>query len=163
MLRRYRIATSVFFFIAGLTFATWASRIPAIQAKLHLSDGALGGVLFALPAGLMLSLPLSGWLVSKYGSRPMMIAGALFYPVILLLLASSPSVYSVDYFFLCLWGVGKPDKHCDEYTSCGRRKFIWPLSNGLFSWIMEPGRFQWSTHRRLLCITRNFAAHLIFQ
>ncbi len=95
MLRRYRIATSVFFFIAGLTFATWASRIPAIQAKLHLSDGALGGVLFALPAGLMLSLPLSGWLVSKYGSRPMMITGALFYPVILLLLASSPSVFQL--------------------------------------------------------------------
>jgi MFS family permease len=95
MLRRYRIATSVFFFIAGLTFATWASRIPAIQAKLHLSDGALGGVLFALPAGLMLSLPLSGWLVSKYGSRPMMIAGALFYPAILLLLASSPSVFQL--------------------------------------------------------------------
>ena len=95
MLRRYRIATSVFFFIAGLTFATWASRIPAIQAKLNLSDGALGGVLFALPAGLMLSLPLSGWLVSKYGSRPMMIAGALFYPAILLLLASAPSVISL--------------------------------------------------------------------
>ncbi len=93
--RRYRIATSVFFFIAGLTFATWASRIPAIQAKLNLSDGALGGVLFALPAGLMLSLPLSGWLVSKYGSRPMMIAGALFYPAILLLLASAPSVISL--------------------------------------------------------------------
>jgi hypothetical protein len=46
-LRRYRIATSVFFFIAGLTFATWASRIPAIQAKLHLSDAGLGGVLFS--------------------------------------------------------------------------------------------------------------------
>lgn len=95
MLRRYRIATSVFFFIAGLTFATWASRIPAIQAKLQLSDGALGGVLFALPSGLMLSLPLSGWLVSKYGSRPMMIAGALFYPTILLLLASSSSVFQL--------------------------------------------------------------------
>jgi len=91
-LRSHRIATSVFFFIAGLTFATWASRIPAIQAKLHLSDGALGGVLFALPAGLMLSLPLSGWLVSKYGSKPMMITGSIFYPSILLLLGTSPNV-----------------------------------------------------------------------
>lgn len=92
-LRRYRIATSVFFFIAGLTFATWASRIPAIQVKLHLSDAGLGGVLFSLPAGLMLSLPLSGWLVSKYGSRPMMITGALIYPALLLLLASANSVF----------------------------------------------------------------------
>ena len=56
--RIYRIATSVFFFVAGLTFATWASRIPDIQNTLQLSDAGLGGVLFALPAGLMTSLPL---------------------------------------------------------------------------------------------------------
>src|SRR5665213_1375886 len=91
-LRRNRIATSVFFFIAGLTFATWASRIPAIQAKLQLSDAGLGGILFSLPLGLMISLPLSGWMVSKYGSRPIMITGALLYPAILLLLASASSV-----------------------------------------------------------------------
>ena len=103
-LRRHRIATSVFFFIAGLTFATWASRIPAIQAKLHLSDAGLGGVLFSLPAGLMLSLPLSGWLVSKYGSRPMMITGALVYPAILLLLASANSVFFLS-MALFLFGV----------------------------------------------------------
>jgi MFS family permease len=103
-MRRYRIATSVFFFIAGLTFATWASRIPAIQAKLQLSDAGLGGVLFSLPAGLMLSLPLSGWLVSKYGSRPMMITGALIYPAILLLLASAGSVFILS-FSLFLFGV----------------------------------------------------------
>ena len=104
--RKYRIATSVFFFIEGLIFSTWASRIPAIQAKLHLSDGALGGVLFALPAGLMVSLPLSGWLVSKYGSRPMMVAGSVVYPFILLLLASSGSVaqLTASLFFFGLVG-----------------------------------------------------------
>jgi len=91
-LRGHRIATSVFFFIAGLTFATWASRIPAIQAKLQLSDAGLGGILFSLPLGLMVSLPFSGWMVSKYGSRPIMITGALLYPAILLLLASASSV-----------------------------------------------------------------------
>ena len=41
LLRMYRIATSVFFFIAGLTFATWASRITDIQHKLQLSDAGL--------------------------------------------------------------------------------------------------------------------------
>ncbi len=92
LFRKYRIATSIFFFIAGLTFSTWASRIPAIQTKLHLSDAGLGGVLFALPAGLMISLPVSGWLVSRFGSRPMVIVGSVFYPLILLMLASSTSV-----------------------------------------------------------------------
>ena len=92
LFRKYRIATSIFFFIAGLTFSTWASRIPAIQAKLELSDAGLGAVLFALPAGLMTSLPVSGWLVSRFGSGPMVIVGSVFYPLILLLLASSTSV-----------------------------------------------------------------------
>ncbi len=92
LLRTYRVATSVFFFIAGLTFATWASRIPDIQNKLHLSDAGLGGVLLALPVGLMISLPVSGWLVSRFGSRPMMIIGALLYPSILMLLSISGSI-----------------------------------------------------------------------
>jgi MFS family permease len=95
LLRRYRIAASFFFFIAGLTFSTWASRIPAVQNKLHLSDAGLGGVLLALPAGLMISLPVSGWLVSKYGSRPTLVCGAILYPSILLLLALSSSVWQL--------------------------------------------------------------------
>ncbi len=102
--RMYRIATSIFFFIAGLTFSTWASRIPDVQNKLHLSDAALGGILFALPVGLMISLPLSGWLVSRFGSRPMMIAGALFYPMILILLALSGSVIQLA-LALFLFGI----------------------------------------------------------
>jgi len=104
LLRKYRVATSVFFFIAGLTFSSWASRIPAIQAKLHLTDAGLGGVLFALPVGLMISLPLSGWLVSRYGSRPMMTTGSLLYPMILLLLASSSSVMQL-FLSLFLFGI----------------------------------------------------------
>ncbi len=96
LLRMYRIATSVFFFIAGLTFATWASRIPDIQHKLQLSDAGLGGVLFALPVGLMVSLPISGWMVSRYGSRRMVIAAALLYPMILLLLAMAGSILQLS-------------------------------------------------------------------
>ena len=61
---------SIFFFIAGLTFATWASRIPDIQEKLHLSEAGLGSVLFALPVGLMASLLLTGWLSVAAASPP---------------------------------------------------------------------------------------------
>lgn len=106
LFRKYRVATSVFFFIAGLTFSTWASRIPAIQTKLHLSDAGLGGVLFALPAGLMTSLPVSGWLVSRFGSRPMVIVGSVFYPLILLMLASSTSVLQLVLSLFCFGIMG---------------------------------------------------------
>jgi MFS family permease len=84
--RTYRIAVSVFFFLAGFVFASWASRIPDIKNHLQLSDAGLGSVLLALPAGLMTGLPLAGYLVSRYGSKKIMIAGALLYPGILLLL-----------------------------------------------------------------------------
>jgi len=91
--RIHRIAVSVFFFIAGLTFSSWASRIPDIKEKLQLTEAGLGSVLFALPAGLMCSLPLSGWLVSRYGSRRIVIISAIVYPFILLLLASASTTF----------------------------------------------------------------------
>lgn len=47
----YRIAIGTFFFIQGLCFASWASRIPSIQLQLGMSEAALGSVLLALPAG----------------------------------------------------------------------------------------------------------------
>ncbi|MHA4811264.1 MFS transporter [Flavitalea flava] len=84
--RVHRIAASVFFFVAGICFASWASRIPDIQGHLGLNDAGLGSVLFALPVGLMTSLPLSGWLVTKFGSKRMLLAGSLTYPLILCLL-----------------------------------------------------------------------------
>jgi len=104
--RIHRIAVSVFFFIAGLTFATWASRIPDIKNKLQLSEAGLGTVLFALPVGLMASLPISGWLVSRFGSRPIVITAALFYPLTLTLLGAvvAPWQLIIVLFFFGLWG-----------------------------------------------------------
>jgi MFS family permease len=77
--RIHRIAVSSYFFLAGLCFFSWASRIPNIQTKLHLDNAALGGVLLGLPAGLMVSLPLAGWLVARMGSRPIAMTAALMY------------------------------------------------------------------------------------
>ena len=42
-------AVGAMFFMAGLCFASWASRIASIQSHLGLSFAALGGVLSALP------------------------------------------------------------------------------------------------------------------
>ena len=82
-MRQNRIAVSVFFFLAGLCFSSWASRIPSIQQKLGLNNVSLGGVLLSLPCGLLVSLPLAGWLVARFGSRPIAITAALLYSSIL--------------------------------------------------------------------------------
>lgn len=81
--RTTRIAVSALFFLTGLCFSSWASRIPAIQEKLHLSEGALGSMLLALPIGSMLSMPVAGVLVSKYGSRQVLMVAGLLYAGIL--------------------------------------------------------------------------------
>ncbi|HEX6431255.1 MAG TPA: MFS transporter [Niastella sp.] len=81
--RAARLSIGAFFFIAGLCFSSWASRIPDIKLHLKLSDGGLGAVLFALPVGLMVSLPFSGWLVHRFGSRKMVLLSALIYPLVL--------------------------------------------------------------------------------
>src|SRR5687768_4414215 len=103
--RIYRIVVSVFFFVAGLTFATWASRIPDIQTRLQLSEAGLGAVLFALPVGLLTSLPLSGWLVERFGSRTLMIASASLYPFTLIALGLSATTLQLvsGLFFFGLW------------------------------------------------------------
>lgn len=90
--RAYRLALSVFFFIQGIVFASWASRIPDIKESLRLSDAALGGLLLALPAGQMAGMALSGYLVSRFGSRLIMLIAAFLYPGSLILLGAANSV-----------------------------------------------------------------------
>lgn len=64
-----RIAVSAFFFCQGLSFATWASRIPDIKTTLHLSEAALGSILLALPAGQLATMAFSGSIVARFGSK----------------------------------------------------------------------------------------------
>ena len=52
--RGYRLAVSILFFLQGICFASWASRIPSIQQALGLTDASLGIILLALPVGSMI-------------------------------------------------------------------------------------------------------------
>jgi MFS family permease len=103
--RTHRLAVSSFFFLAGLCFFSWASRIPDIRLKLHLDNAALGGVLLALPAGLMVSLPLAGWLVARFGSRRIATIAAIGYACTLPLLGLAAAVWQLM-GCLFLFGMG---------------------------------------------------------
>src|SRR5262249_31576013 len=77
-LRHCRIAILGYFFVLGAATATWAARLPAIMQSLHLSDGRLGLALFAVPAGSVLTLALSGRIADRFGAvRVLRIAGVL--------------------------------------------------------------------------------------
>jgi MFS family permease len=76
-----RIAVSCFYFCMGFSFASWASRIPDIKAKLHLTEAELGSILLALPVGQLLMMPVSGMLVTKYGSKTILSFAILLYAI----------------------------------------------------------------------------------
>lgn len=99
-----RISVSLLFFAAGLTFASWASRIPDVQQLYQLGNGALGAVLFALPAGSLISLPLWGWMIAKYGSKKMSTVGLLLYPVLLCIIPLMTTTWQL-WLLLFLFGM----------------------------------------------------------
>ncbi|MGR3809940.1 MFS transporter [Jiulongibacter sp. NS-SX5] len=103
---RVRFAVSAFYFFQGLCFASWASRIPDIKSALMLSDGAMGSILFALPAGQMLTMPFSGYLASTYGSKKIMHFAPPMYALamVLLSLATSPVQLAIALFIFGITG-----------------------------------------------------------
>ncbi len=77
-LRQSRVAVVGYFFVLGVATATWAARLPAIKESLRLSDGRLGLALFAVPAGSVLTLALSGRIADRFGAvRVLRVAGVL--------------------------------------------------------------------------------------
>ncbi|MDQ3393317.1 MAG: MFS transporter [Bacteroidota bacterium] len=103
--RTNRIAVGSLFFLHGLCFSSWGSRIPSIQQRLALSEAELGAVLFSLPVGLMLSLPLTGLLVTKLGSRKVVIFAVAMYSggLFLIGLASTTFLLVFILFFFGLF------------------------------------------------------------
>jgi len=91
----HRAAVGVLFFLQGICFASWASRIPAIQQKLGISEAGLGAVLFAIPLGQLLTLPLSGWAVARKGSRQVVLYAMASYALVLVALGWAGSVWQL--------------------------------------------------------------------
>ncbi|MEO7071356.1 MAG: MFS transporter [Nostocoides sp.] len=67
-LRSSHACVLVIFALAGIAFASWASRIADAKTELHLSPGALGATLLFASAGSLLALPSSGRLAKKVGA-----------------------------------------------------------------------------------------------
>ena len=101
-----RIILSGYFFLTGICFASWASRIPDIKTHLGLSDGAFGAFLFFLPIGSFLGIPISGSLTAKYGSKTMVSIAAVLYPMTLINIsfANNTSYLAVALFLFGMIG-----------------------------------------------------------
>jgi predicted MFS family arabinose efflux permease len=90
--RAARLAVAVLFFLTGVTFASWAARIPAVQTRLGLSPGELGVALLGTAVGELVSMNLAGYLAARFGSRLITVIASLCLSIMLPLLALAPSL-----------------------------------------------------------------------
>lgn len=88
---RARVAITAVFALNGILFASIFSRLPAIQDRAGLSDGALGLALLCSMLGLLVAQIASGALVARIGSRRLVVAGAVGYATGLVPVALSES------------------------------------------------------------------------
>ncbi|MGI5244407.1 MFS transporter [Dactylosporangium sp. CA-139066] len=68
-IRRAAFGTGLVFTASGALVGGWVSRIPAVVRHLDISAGELGRALLALGIGSLLSMPLTGRLCRRFGSR----------------------------------------------------------------------------------------------
>lgn len=105
-----RRATQLIFLVCGLGMASWAPMVPLAKDRLALNDANLGLLLLLVGAGAMLMMPISGILVSRFGSRLVMACSALVLALalpLLLVLSSTPAMAVT--LFLFGSGVGTID------------------------------------------------------
>ena len=76
-LQSRKLGVTLLFLVHGLIESTWISRIPQIKDSLHAQTGPFGLALLGSAVGAMLSMPFTGWLLSHYEGRRILIVASL--------------------------------------------------------------------------------------
>lgn len=96
-----RLAVSLCFFLNGALFASWVSRIPAVQAGLGINHATLGMALFGVALGALFAMPLAGWCAARYGSDRVTQVVSIAYCMALPFLALAPNAGFLTLALFC--------------------------------------------------------------
>ncbi len=103
-LRRAAFGTALVFAVSGGLLGTWVSRLPATRDRLGASAAELGLVLLAPGVGSLVSMPSTGWLCRRFGSRNAVAVTALPACMALFVLGLVPSL-PILAAALFVWGL----------------------------------------------------------
>ncbi|MBX3597875.1 MAG: MFS transporter [Rhizobiaceae bacterium] len=90
--QRGRWAVAGLFFMNGFLVGSWAPQIPELASRLSIRESTLGILILVFGLGAMACMPVSGVLMSRYGSRRVGLFFAMACVVSLLAVVSSPNV-----------------------------------------------------------------------
>jgi MFS family permease len=102
---RVRAAVTAFFAFDGFVFATWAVRIPAVKAATGASPAELGVALLGVSGGAIATMALSGMLCRRFGAVRVLLVGAAWLSLALLLPALTRSAVALG-LALFVFGIG---------------------------------------------------------
>ena len=130
-LRLARACVAAIFFVNGAGTANWLVRIPAVKARLGLSDAALGIALLGVALGALVAMPRAGHLVARYGSRPVTRASAALFGATLVLPALAPNVIVLVLALVALGtGHGALDVSMNAQAATVEREYGRPIMSG---------------------------------
>jgi MFS family permease len=90
--KRGRWAVAAMFLINGFMLGSWAPQIPLVLPRLSVTESTLGLLLLCFGIGAIVSMPWAGWLMGRFGQRPVLRTVGLLQGFGLLLVLLSPSV-----------------------------------------------------------------------
>lgn len=93
------------FFLLGGNAATWAGRIPAVKAGLHLSAGTLGLALLGPALGAVVAMPVTGAALASVAPRRIVQTGFLVVAVLLPVTTMARSSFGL-FAVRAGWGIG---------------------------------------------------------
>jgi MFS family permease len=97
-----QFALPTLFALFGLIMGSWAGRIPAMAARIHVSHSALSMVLLMGGLGAVISYPISSWLMGTYGARKSLLASGMALLCALVAIGAAPTVLLLMVAVLCL-------------------------------------------------------------
>jgi fucose permease len=88
-----KLATQFIFLVCGLAISSWAPMVPLAKDRLSLNEAELGLLLLLLGGGALFMMPLSGFFISKLGSRKIILTAVLIVASILPFLLVINDIY----------------------------------------------------------------------
>ncbi|MEL6593047.1 MAG: MFS transporter, partial [Bacteroidota bacterium] len=102
--KRAFYSIALIFSINAVLFAFWITRIPEVKARLEISEGMLGLVLFCMPIGALIAMVLTNHLTQRFGAGKVTIVSTLAFALAMLLPLQMPDIYWLG-FSLFLVGI----------------------------------------------------------
>ncbi len=127
-----RFAVAVIFTVMGCVVGSWAPHIALIAERLTLGPGVLGAVLLAAAVGALVGMPVTGKLISRFGSAPVtrMAAAVMCLSLPLPVLAPNVELLSASLFIFGM-SIGITDVAMNAHAVAVEARLARPIMSSL--------------------------------